>query len=203
MDDKWFKAQQRRVGVTADEIAKKLGRDRSLVSRIYVGRQRMTLEQAQAFAEVLQVPLADVLEHAGFAAPAVTQQLAPGFADSDAVPFVHRGAEDRAIPTIAEAFGQRPGVDIWLVKTAALALMGYMPGDHMLVDTHAAERVKPGDVVVAQAYDNARGAAATLLRRFEPPVLVAASTAPEDRRVHVVDGTNVVIRGKVIASWRV
>lgn len=202
MDEKWFKLQQRKAGITAEDIASRLGRDRSVVSRIYTGRQRMNLEWAQAFAEAFGCTVAEVLERAGVVHAAVAQQLAPGFADGDAVPFVHRGAEDRATPTIAQAFGQRPGVDIWLVKTAALALMGYMPGDHMLVDTHAAERVRAGDIVVAQVYDNTRGGAATLLRRFEPPVLVAASTAPEDRRVHVVDGTNVVIRGKVIASWR-
>lgn len=202
MDEKWFKLQQKKAGVTAEDIAGRLGKARSNVSHIYSGKQKMSLDWAQAFADAFGCTLAEVLEKAGAAPAAVTQQLAPGFADSDAVPFVHRGAEDRATPTIAQAFGQRPGVDIWQVKTAAMAPMGYMPGDHMLVDTHAAERVKPGDVVVAQVYDNARGAAATLLRRFEPPVLVAASTAPEDRRVHVVDGTNVVIRGKVVASWR-
>ena len=35
MDDKWFKAQQKRVGVTADQIAAEMGRDRSAVSSIY------------------------------------------------------------------------------------------------------------------------------------------------------------------------
>ncbi|MDD8022438.1 MAG: helix-turn-helix transcriptional regulator [Paracoccaceae bacterium] len=202
MDVKWFKQQQKKAGVTADEISARLGRDRSLVSRIYVERQKMTLEQAQIFAEVLGVPIEDVIERAGIAGPSVAQRVALGFSDGDAAPFVHRGPEDRATPTIAQALGARSGIDIWTIRTGALALMGYMPGDHMLVDTLQADRAAPGDVVVAQVYDNARGSATTLLRRFEPPVLVAASTAPADRRVHVVDGNNVVIRGKVVASWR-
>lgn len=202
MDDKWFKAQQKRAGVTAEDIAARLGRDRSVVSRIYVGRQRMSLDQAQVFADVLDVPLPEVLARAGVAAEPVTQQLAPGFAESDAAAWLPKGPEDRRIPEIAQAFGARPGVDVWRVKAPALALAGYLPGDWLLVDTHAAERARAGDVVLAQAYDNARGTASTLLRRFEPPVLVAASTLPEDRRVHVVDGVNVVICGKVIASWR-
>jgi hypothetical protein len=62
--------------------------------------------------------------------------------------------------------------------------------------------VRPGDVVIAQVYDRG-GSAKTVLRRFEPPVLVAASMDPEDWRVHVVDGNNVLIRGKVVASWRI
>ena len=103
---------------------------------------------------------------------------------------------------MATAMGQRPGIDVWQVKSAALSLMGFMPGDYILVDTNSAERTKAGDAVVAQVHDNGKGTASIVLRRFEPPVLVAASTAAEDRRVHVVDGVNVVIKGKVIASWR-
>jgi SOS-response transcriptional repressor LexA len=97
--------------------------------------------------------------------------------------------------------GDRPGVDVWRVKSRAMALSGLLEGDFMLVDTHAAERVRAGDVVIAQIYT--RTGANTVLRRFEPPVLVAASADPADGRVHVVDGDNVVIRGKVVASWRI
>lgn len=80
--------------------------------------------------------------------------------------------------------------------------MGYMPGDYLLLDTLSAERVHQGEVVVAQVYDNARNISTFVLRRFEPPVLVAASASLDDRRVQIVDGVNVVIIGKVIASWR-
>ncbi len=202
MDDKWFKAQQKRAGVTADDIAARIGRDRSVVSKIYSGHRTMTLEWAQAFSEVLNVPLPEILERAGAAPRRIARQLQPGYADSDVVLWIAQGAEDRQVPPIASALGQRAGVDIWQVKSSALALMGYMPGDFILVDTNTAERTKAGDPVVAQVHDNGKGSATFVLRRFEPPVLVAASTAIEDRRVHVVDGVNVVIKGKVISSWR-
>lgn len=202
MDDKWFKQQQKRVGVTADQIAARIGRDRSIVSRILNGHQRMSLDWAQAFADVLQVPLATILEKAGVADPASARKIAPGFSESDAAAWIPKGAEDRQVPTMAVALGQRPGVDIWQVKSGSLSLMGYMPGDYMLIDTHAAERAKVGDVVIAQVYDNAKGTASTILRRFEPPVLVAASMDPDDHRVRVVDGVNVVIRGTIVGSWR-
>lgn len=204
MDDKWFKAQQKRVGVTADQIAAVLGRDRSVVSKILSGNQRMTLEWANAFAEVLQVPLATVLEKAGAAEPEVAQRLRPGFADSDAAPFVYGPGlglgESAQVRSLAQAFGEKPGVDVWRVNSSAMALGGLLPGDFMLVDTHQAERVRAGDVVVAQIYT--RSGATTVLRRFEPPVLVAASIDPAEGRVNVVDGSNVVVRGKVVASWR-
>lgn len=203
MDDKWFKEQQKKAGVTAEDIARRAGRVRSAVSHIYSGRQRMNLEWATAFADALGVPLSLVLEKAGIAPEQTTRQLSPGFADSDAVAWVGpSGGDDRSVHALAIAHGARPGVDVWQVRTAALALMGYMPGDWFLLDTNQSERIRAGDVVVAQVYDNNRGTAITVLRRYEPPVLVAASINPEEHRVHVVDGTNVVVRGKVVASWR-
>jgi SOS-response transcriptional repressor LexA len=204
MDDKWFKQQQKRVGVTADDIAQKMGRTRANVSHILTGRQRMSLDWAKAFAEVLQVPLATVLEKAGVADAPTVQAVTPGFAESDAVPWVPgpEGNGVREITSVAEALGgNKPGVDVWRVKSQSLALSGLLAGDFLLVDTHQAERVKPGDVVVAQIYN--RSGASTVLRRYEPPVLIAASPDPAERHVHVVDGVNVVIRGKVTASWRV
>lgn len=202
IDEKWFKEQQRKVGVTSEDIARHAGRTRTSISNIYTGRQRMSLDWAKVFAEVLQQPLDEVLRRAGVADDATAQALAPGFSDSDAAAWMPAQGEGGNARAIADAFGARPGVDIWRVRSETMTLQGILPGDFMLVDTHAAERVRPGDTVVAQVYDNAQSKAVTILRRFEPPVLVAASASPDDRRVHVVDGVNVVIRGKVIASWR-
>ena len=202
IDDKWFKQQQRRAGVTAEDIATLAGRTRTTISNIYAGRQRMSLEWAKVFAQALDVPLDEVLKRGGVTDDATAEVLAPGFSESDAISWVPKDGEGRKIDQIADAFGRRPGVDVWQVKGGAMALHGVLPGDFMLVDTHAADRVRPGDTVVAQVYDNARGRAITVLRRFEPPVLVAASMEPEERRVLVVDGVNVVVRGRVIAIWR-
>lgn len=202
MDDKWFKAQQKRVGITADAIADVIGRDRSVVSKILSGRQRMTLEWAQAFATALQVDVATVLEKAGVADKPLVQAVMPGFSESDAAPWVPGPgvSEAQLVPTVAKVLGgDRPGVDVWRVKGTAMAQHGLLEGDYMLVDTHQAERVKPGDTVVAQVYN--RTGATTVLRTFAPPVLM--SSDPNDLQVHVVDGVNVVIRGKVVASWRV
>ncbi|PIL20523.1 hypothetical protein P775_08315 [Puniceibacterium antarcticum] len=206
MDDKWFKQQQKKVDVTADQIAAKLGRDRSVVSRIYVGRQRMSLDQAKVFAEVLQAPLDQVLEKAGILESRETHQLVPGFSDGDASPFLEKPGRPGDLSSTlrcAVAFGGgRPGVDVWKVTSSALILDGYKLGDFILVDTHQSERTSAGDIVIAQQYNNRSGGATTLLRRLEPPVLVSATTDPDMQRVVIVDGSNVVIRGKVVASWR-
>lgn len=199
MDDKWFKKRQKEVGVTAEEIAAKRGRSRSNVSNILTGKQKMSLDWARAFSDVLDVPLDVVLEKAGALDARTARPLNPGFSESDVVAWQGKPEERRRLEPVAEALGAKPGIDVWDVKTSALAFMGYMPGDHVLIDTHASERVRQGDVVVAQIYDR-NGSAKTVLRRYEPPVLV--TSGPEDTQVHVVDGENVVIRGRAIACWR-
>jgi transcriptional regulator with XRE-family HTH domain len=203
MDEKWFKTQQKRVGVTAEDIARRMGRSRSNVSNIYAGNQRMSLEWAKAFAEVLQVPLDEVLKRAGALEEPQAQTLQPGFSESDASPFAGKDDERRRVEEIGKSFGQRPGVDVWRVKNMAMALAGFLPGDFLLVDTLATERVKPHDTVIAQIYNWNSGTTTTVLRRLEPPVLVAASLDGDCQGVYVVDGNNVVVKGKVVASWRV
>lgn len=175
-----------------------------MVSRIINGHQKLTLEQAQAFAKVLEVDVSEVITRAKLATAQVAQNFSAGFAESDVVKWQpgEKLAEAAQVKSVAALFGgDRPGVDVWRVKSRAMALDGLKEGDFMLVDTHQAERVKPGDVVVAQIY-NRGGDGATVLRRFEAPVLVSASLDPAEARAHVVDGVNVVIMGKVIASWR-
>lgn len=202
VDDRWFKQQQRRAGVTAEQIAARLGRSRTNVSHILNGKQRMSIDWAKAFSEALGVPLAEVLERAGASDGQTAQKLSPGFSDSDAAPWI-AAPTDRGAATTAETLGARPGIDVWRVKSDSMIGAGMMPGDFMLVDTHQAERLQAGDVVVAQVYNNLRGTAATVLRRWLPPALVSQPAGPTVPALNVVDGINVLVRGKVIASWRV
>lgn len=202
MDEKWFKKQQRKAGVTADEIAAELGRDRSLVSRLYVGRQRMTLDQARAFSKVLAVPLEEVLSRAGVATPEEAPRLAPGYSDGDAVqlPSMRPGSADaKAAQCLG---GGREGVDVWQVTSNCLLFKGFKSGDLMLVDMQADERARLDDIVLAQVFDHNSGKPATVLRLYQPPILIGAGPDDADNRAYLVDGSSVVIRGKVIASWR-
>jgi len=112
MDENWFKQQQKRVGVTAKDIAKRMGRDRSTVSHIYTGRIRMSLDWARVFAEVLDMPLPTILEEAGITDAETAQQMVPDFAESDAAPFVGTGPDERTARSVAAMPGERPGVDM-------------------------------------------------------------------------------------------
>jgi transcriptional regulator with XRE-family HTH domain len=205
MDASWFKSEMRRAGVTAADIAGRLGRDRTVVSHILNDRQQMSLPWAQAFAEAMGVDVDQVLEKAGAISAPAAQTLGPGFRDSDVVPFIAKdaGRPDQTSEIQRAMSHDRPGVDTWTVKSRAMMLGGVLQGDMILVDSHAAVAAKAGDLVIAQTYDLRTGTATTVLRRYEPPVLIANSPDEKDLRVHVVDGTNVVIMGRVIAQWRV
>ncbi len=205
MDSKWFKHKQKLANVTSFDLGKAIGRDRTVVSRIYTGRQKMTLDQAKAFAEVLNVPLSEVLLNAGIADKETVQELNPGFAESDVAKWSAESTDANAhdIESIARAMGGgKNGVDVWRVKSRSMALAGYLEGDYILVDSNARDTCKAGDNVLAQVYDWNVGAETVIFRRYQPPVLVAASADPDEWGVHVVDHNAVVIIGKVIGSWR-
>ncbi|GHF33130.1 hypothetical protein GCM10017056_00670 [Seohaeicola zhoushanensis] len=162
----------------------------------------MSHAQARGFAKILGVSLADVLAHAGVLEDEEAQQLAPSYSESDVAPYVPRPAEAAKFAAIARALGENSAeLNLWRVKGLALSLAGYLPGDFLLVDATRSELVRSGDVVIAHKYGR-NGDYATLLRRYEPPVLISASGDPTEQRVDVVDGRNVVIRGMVIACWR-
>jgi SOS-response transcriptional repressor LexA len=202
MDDKWFKQRQKIVGVTAEQIAAAIKRDRSVVSRVYTGRQKMTLDLAEAFAQVLNVSLATVLEKAGVASSDPLTSTDPTFAKGDAAPYTPTNLESMKANAVADALkGSGNNTHLFKVYSKAMALAGILAGDLILVDKEKSERVQRGDVVLAKCFIKG-GTSTTLLRRLEPPVLVAASVEPEDQRVYVVDGDNVTIVGKVIALWR-
>jgi len=203
MDEQWFKKRQKAAGVTAADIAARMGRDRSAVSRILHGEQAMSLPWARAFADALGVSVDRVLEKSGALPRSAAQELAPGFAESDVAACTAEGASLHAINRVADTLGGGGrGLAVWQVRSRAMALQGFLVGDYVAVDTEQAERCTTGDTVIAELYDHRRQFATTLLRRLEPPVLVAASADPADRRVHVVDGTNVAITGRVVACWR-
>ena len=204
MNKDWLKKRLRMQGKTSADLATAIQRDRAVVSRILNGHQQPTLDQAKTLASELGVELSDFLVQANMVDAPLAPAFNSGFAESDAAAWIPASsAIGESIETnkIAAAFGARAGVDIWRVKSSAMALAGMMQGDFMLIDTHQAERCRAGDVVIAQVY-NPSGAT-TVLRRYAPPILMAHSADPTDWRVHVVDGVNVVVMGKVVASWRV
>ncbi|CDZ67658.1 Hypothetical protein NGAL_HAMBI2605_59390 [Neorhizobium galegae bv. orientalis] len=90
------------------------------------------------------------------------------------------------------------GIDTWTVRTRALELAGYIPGDLVVVDQNTSPQ--RGDVVVAQVYDR-NGEAETVMRIYETSFLIAASMDPA-HLVPILINKDVVIRGVVVSSFR-
>ena len=97
---------------------------------------------------------------------------------------------------IKALIGGRKAVDSCTIRTRALECIGYVPGDIVIVEL--GRPPAPGDVVCAQVYDWGRSEPETVLRIYEPPVLVSATLDEQLRRPLVVDNVRVIIKGVVL-----
>jgi hypothetical protein len=114
----------------------------------------------------------------------------------DAVPFDAKSADPAVSAAIRALIGSRQAADSCTIRTRALECIGYLPGDIVIVD-HG-RQPEPGDVVCAQVYDWGRSEPETVMRIYEPPVLVAASLDEHLRRPLMVDNVRVIIKGVVL-----
>ena len=88
MNENWFRENLKRVGATQEDLAKAIGRDRAVVSRVIRGRQALNLEWAEPFARVLQVPVSAVLRQAGLALePAPARRIIVGISGATGVEY--------------------------------------------------------------------------------------------------------------------
>src|SRR5690606_41913413 len=80
-----------------------------------------------------------------------------------------------------------------IMRCRGRALPGVCPADIPVIDQ--TRRPRAGDLVCAQVTDLATGATGTVMRRFEPPFIVAHSARMEPQRPELVDDERVVIMG--------
>jgi len=121
-----------------------------------------------------------------------------GFSEAERFdPKREKGELSRMVTAILQA---RPGVDPWRLKTNALELSGYLPGDVLFVDLNAI--AKPQDAVCAQVYDWQRGSAQTVWRIFDPPFLVGSALDRTAYKPLLVDNERVAVKGVIVESLR-
>ena len=113
----------------------------------------------------------------------------------DAVPFDAESADPAVSAAIRALIGSRGDADSRTVRTRALEGLGYLPGDIVIIDL----RRKPvrGDVVCAQVSASGRGGPETVMRIYQPPVLLPATFDPQQRPLWV-DDPRVKIEGVVL-----
>jgi len=130
---------------------------------------------------------------------AFNRKFGSGFGEAEAVPYDATQAPADFDALVAGFIGGRNGVDPWQLRTRALELAGWLPGDVVIVDLNA--EPADGDLVCAQRYDDARDRVETIWRLYEKPYLIAAAADraafPTER-----DDTVIAIKGVVVATFR-
>lgn len=119
-----------------------------------------------------------------------------GFAEAEAELYDASGVSD--IDRAIAAFRGGRVMDAWRLRTAALDLAGYRPGDILLVSPQ--ELPSPGDAVVAQTEAERREEVCTVWRIFAPPVLLAQSSDPSLMTPIPLD--RAILMGTVVALFR-
>ena len=66
MDWAWAKTRLKAIGKTHDDLANKLGRSRTIITRLLASESPIKAAQIRPLAEVLEVPISEVLHRAGF-----------------------------------------------------------------------------------------------------------------------------------------
>lgn len=177
-----LKALLARHGITQTELARLLGRDKSVVTNLLQGKRQLKADEAGVIARELGVPVAEIL--------GLQEDAVGGVAEAVLIPFQHAPQRSKRARQVVhkggryyleEGGGFSPRAYALEVRDDGLNLSGVLPGD--VVISELDRPVRPGQLVVAQHY--AEGGAVTLVRRFDPPYLMAHSTSPHHRALHL------------------
>jgi Cro/C1-type HTH DNA-binding domain len=125
----------------------------------------------------------------------VDMPSAPRGLAEDAVPFDAESADPAVFAVIKALVGSSGDANSRTISSRALEGLGYLPGDIVIVDRD--RKPVPGDVVCAQVSDPGRSESETVMRIYQPPVLLAATFDPQQRLLWV-DDPRVKIEGVVL-----
>lgn len=193
----WLREVLARTGDTPTSLARKAGIAQSTLTRFLNEEEdgpMLTLRTVSKIAHVVG------MAPEGFVTPPV--DIVPsGLREGEAVPLDSLSSLDAHVQESLDALTRgRNAADVWRLTTSALAQIGYLPGDFIVVDLGIV--AEAGDVVCAQHYAWPTASAETIFRIYEPPYLVAAGNDPALRRPLVVDGERVIIKGVVTELMR-
>lgn len=172
-----------RHGITQTELARLLGRDKSVITNLMQGKRQLKADEAGVIARALGVPVAQILD-------VQDESLSGGVAESCLIPFQHvplRARKSRQVVQksgkyyLEESAGFSAKAYALEIGDDGLNLAGVLPGD--IVISELDRPCKPGQLAVVQHYLG--GDAETLVRRYEPPHLLPHSTNPAHRTLHL------------------
>jgi len=159
-------------GISQTDLARLLRRDKAVITNLFQGKRQLKAEEAMVIASHIGVPVAQILgvNERGFAEPAVLipfqsepemNKRAGGVVKKDGKFYLE--ANDRSASPKAYALE---------VADDSMNLAGIMKGD--IVISELDRPCKHGQIVIAQHYQG-RGAK-TIIRKYEPPLLLPYST---------------------------
>lgn len=173
-----IRALREALGLSADDLAERMGTSATQVRRLESGARRLTVEWMQRAAIALQCSPADVMLDVSVYA---TDDVEPTTVGVDAV--------DSAI--------KRKGLSVYRVLSSALISAGIAPGTTITVDDtpEAVASLQDGDAVIAR-----RGDGGTLmLRQFLRPGLLTTNRPGNNEAIQIKDlGMNVALVGVLV-----
>lgn len=161
-------------GVSQTDLARILSRDKSVVTNLFQGKRQLKAHEAALIARHIGVSLEQVMGMKGG-----TLMEPPML-----IPFQHEPVHSKKrsdvvrkggefFLEVGEGAGYSAKAYALEIQDDSMALAGILPGD--IVISELDRPCKPGQVVVAQHYQG-RGAK-TIIRSYEPPLLLPHSTA--------------------------
>lgn len=198
MDEAWFRARMRHLKVTQADIGVRLARDRTAVSKLLKGTRSLQLSEVNALAEILEVPVLEILFRAGL--------WRSGSVAVVAVPVMTAIRGGAFTPQMVDEFAREfPLIYVESRRTTLIALR--VEGDSM-------NRVAPGGSVVVIDYDERdlrngdlgafRYGGEATFKRYRTDGVQAWLEPDSDNPRHVAifpsEGETVEIIGKVIET---
>lgn len=183
----WIAAIQTKLNVSRTELARRAGLSHSTLSRATTDDEYRINFRSDTISKLTE--LSGILPPAAIATGSRAAPEVQGFGEPEATPW--QGAPVRDLT---------PGQSLWTAHTAGLTAMGLMPGDRYILDQNIAPRMR--DIIMVQRYDNQTGSAETLLRVYADGFAVTPMYLVDGSTRLWIDGSNVVIMGVVVESWR-
>ena len=180
---------RQRAGLSAAELARKLGVSRGAVSQWETDIAAPNDKNLRNMAVLLGVAVEWLKTGRGQASISSATTLLEPMAEGEKIDPAQLGAEI-ARPILAATNGRN--AEVWRLTADKMAGAGYRSGDFVLVDLQPAARAR--DVVLAEV------AGTPIFRLYLPPYLYAAPIGPAEPHI-VADQIRVIVRGVVVSRF--
>lgn len=198
MDSEWFKRRTVELGLSYADIADRLGRAENAVGRIYDGKVRLRIDHVPVLAEMLQVPVLEILYRAGLWETAPMIVLAPVLSSVSAGRFADMvaGAAPPGDEGLGAVYVEYQRNTLFATRVAGDSMNRVAPEGSLIIVDYSIKAIRDGDLAVF------RHNAAATFKRYRSvggeKWLEPDSTNPAHHRILPGDGDEIEVIGKVV-----